>query len=342
MAGNIALNKYATASNSVFPFTPAKAVNGVESYLARWLGSLNQSNPYNWLSVDLGDLYWVNRWVVKHMGEVGWPDSYNLIDYKLQGSVDGTNWSNLDSVTGNTAKLTDRSFFPTKVRYARLYITSGIRCNPKFASVAGFELYAADPTDSKLSGLVLSNSIALIPEFDPAENTYNANAKYDDSSITVTPTVADPRASIEVNGSLVTNGQPSKPISLNVGVNSVIPINVTPYIGKVNTYTINVVRATSPYLSGLTLQSGRTIIPINPVFEKNILHYSGEINRVNSLTVTANAEDINAKIMIKGQDATSGVAMTIPVNVGLNSIDIIVESKTGVDSKTYVCDIVVT
>jgi hypothetical protein len=346
MADNIAFNKYASASSYVFPYTPAKAVDGVLNPLARWLGSSplppSSAPAPVWLSVDLNAYYWVNRWVVKQMGALGWSPNYNLTDYKLQGSLDNANWFDMDSVVGNSANQTDRAIAPTKVRWARIYVTKGLRCNTNFAAVADLELYAADPTDSKLSSLVLSNSIALDPQFNPTTNTYSANAKYDDVSITVTPTAVDSRATIKVAGLPTASGQPSAPVSLNAGVNNPVPVEVTPFIGEANTYTVNVVRASSPYLTGIAVKSGRVTIPLTPSFSRTTENYTGTINGATSISVTSDAEDTNATIRVKGQVTSSGVPVTVPVSPGLNNIDIVVEAKTGVDSKTYVCAITVT
>ena len=64
-----------------------------------------------WLRVDLGAFYWINRWVVKQMGAVGWSPNYNLTDYKLQGSLDNANWFDIDTVTNNSANQTDRAIY---------------------------------------------------------------------------------------------------------------------------------------------------------------------------------------------------------------------------------------
>ena len=84
---NIALNKSATASGSVAPFTPTKAVDGSIDPRNRWLCSVapppGGSVPPSWLRVDLGTNFWVNRWVVKQMGLTGWSPSFNMVDYKF-------------------------------------------------------------------------------------------------------------------------------------------------------------------------------------------------------------------------------------------------------------------
>lgn len=103
-------------------------------------------------------------------------------------------------------------------------------------------LYGEPSADSTLRGLVLSAG-TLAPAFTPATTSYTASVSNATASITVTPTTSDPYASITVNGSPVTSGTSSLPISLSVGAN-VITIAVTSEDTEVTTtYTVTVTRA---------------------------------------------------------------------------------------------------
>lgn len=334
---NIALNKSADASNYVYPYVPSKAVDGGSTPLGRWLGSspipVSGTPSPVWLRVDLGAFSWINRWVVKQMGSVGWNANYNLTDYKLQGSIDNANWFDIDSVTNNSANQTDRAFTPTKVRWARIYVTKGLRCNTNFASIVDLELYPADPTSAKLTSLVLSAG-TLAPPFASATYAYTANVGYDNSTITVTPTAEDSRATIKVNGTPVISGQVSGPISLNVG-NNTITVEVTPYIGEPQIYTIAVTRASTPYLTNLVLKVGMsTVIPLDPTFNKTTMNYTASIpTGTTSVRVTPTAEDTAASITVNGTSVTSG--QTVTVSLDSNEITTIVSSATGTDNKTY-------
>ena len=286
---NIALNKPADASYSVFPYTPAKAVDGVSTPLSRWVGSSPLPASPTWLRVDLGAFYWINRWVVKQMGSVGWAANYNLSTYKLQVSVDNANWSDLDTVTNNTANQTDRNTTPTKARWARIYVTGGLKCNSNFASIVDWELYAANPTSAQLTGLTLSAG-TLAPPFAGTTYAYTAGVGYDQSSITVTATVQDSHATIKVNGVPATSGQPSAPVNLNVGGNTVT-VQVTPVIGDPQNYTITVTRASSPYLTGLVIKiPPYTLVTLTPPFNRNTFNYTSTLSAT-SVSVTATTED---------------------------------------------------
>ncbi len=259
-ATNIVLHKKAEASNQVMPYEPSKAVDGVMAPAHRWVGSLSihrsPSSPREeitptWLTVDLGGEFWVSRWVVRQLAAVGWPNDCNLCDYKLQGSF-YSDWFDMDSVINNSVSQTDRPLQkPCKARFVRIYVTKGLRCNPLLASIVDLEVYAADPTSAKLNALTLNNA-TLDSSFESTTYDYTAKVGYNCNAITVTPATEDSQATIKVNGAPVTGGLPSGPISLEPGSDNLITVEVTPYVGDPQQYTIRVTRDGSPYLSNLT------------------------------------------------------------------------------------------
>lgn len=236
---NVALNKTATSSSYVSPFAAGKAVDGTLTPLSRWLCDAMPC----WIQVDLGKNYYIQRWVVKHMGAIGWQSpSYNMIDYALQGSLDNASFSNLDSVISNTASITDRTIPFAQARYVRVNVTKGLNINKGVASVVGMEVYG---TCAVLSGLVLKSgktTININPQFSPMNFPYTASATNPTTAVTVMPTALDSSAVITVNGQTVISGQPSQAISLNVGQNT-ITVVVTSDGNDRNTYTITVTRA---------------------------------------------------------------------------------------------------
>ncbi|HZG74217.1 MAG TPA: fibronectin type III domain-containing protein, partial [Paenibacillus sp.] len=99
----------------------AKAVDGLST--TKWCSGAAGDK---WLQIDLkGQPYSINRWVVKHAGAGGEGASLNTTNFKLQKSVNGTTWTDVDTVSGNTANVTDRTLSTPIVenRYVRLYIT---------------------------------------------------------------------------------------------------------------------------------------------------------------------------------------------------------------------------
>ncbi|MGM0589960.1 MAG: cadherin domain-containing protein [Bacteroidota bacterium] len=108
--------------------------------------------------------------------------------------------------------------------------------------------------NADLSNLILSSG-PLVPVFDANTTGYTAQVSYSTSSITVTPTSADAKSSITVNGSAVNSGAASNAISLSEGSNS-ITIKVTAEDGSTKTYTVNVTRNSPNSDGSLTAASG--------------------------------------------------------------------------------------
>lgn len=78
----------------------------------------------HWLKLDFGGTRNISKFVLKHVGVRGDPN-YNTRDFKIQGSDDGTNWTDLVTITGNTSSETTHTLTsPASYRYARLYITN--------------------------------------------------------------------------------------------------------------------------------------------------------------------------------------------------------------------------
>ncbi len=104
----------------------------------------------------------------------------------------------------------------------------------------------APPNVADLSNLV-ANSGTLTPVFASGTTSYAATVTNATTSMTVTPTAIDPKATIKVNGSAVTSGKASGPITLGAeGTATVINAIVTSQDGTVTkTYSITVTRAPS-------------------------------------------------------------------------------------------------
>jgi hypothetical protein len=120
---NLALGQPATADSSCNANEgPAKAVNGsvTGGNLDKWC-SLGASK---WLQVDLGSTQSVNRFVVQHAGAGGENTAWNTRDFTIQVSTNGTAWTTVATVTGNTASTTTHAIAATPARYVRLNITA--------------------------------------------------------------------------------------------------------------------------------------------------------------------------------------------------------------------------
>ncbi|WP_327583899.1 discoidin domain-containing protein [Nonomuraea sp. NBC_00507] len=97
----------------------------------RWVSQTNASaSDPQWVTVDLGETKTIDRWVVRHNGYQGRADAFQRLNtqhFTLQKSDDGTTWTDVDAVTGNTAELTERTAPPFTARHVRLLITGAVR-----------------------------------------------------------------------------------------------------------------------------------------------------------------------------------------------------------------------
>jgi GH35 family endo-1,4-beta-xylanase len=112
--GNLALGKPVTASSIQRGDFPAEdAVDG--KITTRW--SSGFSDP-QWIQVDLGDSYQINRVVLD------WESSFGVA-YEIQVSSDGSNWETIYSTTSGNGGIDDLSVSGSG-RYVRMYGTSRV------------------------------------------------------------------------------------------------------------------------------------------------------------------------------------------------------------------------
>jgi hypothetical protein len=108
------------------------------------------------LVVDLGQNYAVTQFVVKHAGSGGENTAWNTRNFQIQKSDNGTNWTDLVNVTGNTQNITTHSIASATARYFRLHITQQEQGTGGAARIYEFEIYGT------ASG---------VPTFQPPTNT---------------------------------------------------------------------------------------------------------------------------------------------------------------------------
>ena len=152
---NIAKNKNVTASGRHSEAEDGKyAVDG--NIKTKWCSKDNESsaNPDFWLEIDLGDVYQLNKWVVKHAQAGGEQASYNTRDFKLQVKS-GEEWLDVDSVVGNTDSTTSRTLPMFEGRYIRLYVTNPTQANQaRTTRIYEVELYG-DKDYSTFTGSIM-------------------------------------------------------------------------------------------------------------------------------------------------------------------------------------------
>ncbi|MCR8846359.1 cadherin-like beta sandwich domain-containing protein [Paenibacillus sp. SC116] len=187
-------------------------------------------------------------------------------------------------------------------------------------------------SNADLSSLVLSAG-TLSPAFVSGTTSYTANVASSVTELDVTPSVADSKASVTVNGAAVASGSASR-VSLNVGANT-ITVVVTAEDGTPKTYTVTVTRAvplsSNADLSNLVLSAGT----LSPTFTAGTMNYTANVaSGVTGLDVTPTVADSKATVTVNGAATASGSAARAPLNVGANPITIVVTAEDGTP-KTY-------
>jgi F5/8 type C domain-containing protein/glycosyl hydrolase family 92 len=138
---NVALGKATTADSSCNAGEgPEKAVNGsvTGGTTDKWC-SLGTTKFWR---VDLGSAATIQSITVRHAGAGGESTTWNTRDFTLQVSNDGTNWTTVSTVTGNTASVTVHPITPTSARYVRLNIQTPTQTTDAAARIYEVEVYA--------------------------------------------------------------------------------------------------------------------------------------------------------------------------------------------------------
>jgi autotransporter-associated beta strand protein len=191
---------------------------------------------------------------------------------------------------------------------------------------------AAPSLNANLSNLVPSAG-TLTPAFASNTLSYTATVPYSVASMTVTPTAANAYATITVNANPVASGNPSDPISLNVGANVITTVVVSQDLSATNTYTLTVTRPENAELADLVPSVGT----LTPFFASDTFSYTATSPFTNnSMTVTPTASDPGATIKVNGTPITSGnPSGAISLNIGANVITTVVVSADTTATNTY-------
>lgn len=75
-----------------------------------------------WIQFDFKEEYLINRYVVRHAGNAGLPESLNTRSFSVEVSNDGKEWTCVDTQKNNASSVTDVDIIPVKGRYVRLLV----------------------------------------------------------------------------------------------------------------------------------------------------------------------------------------------------------------------------
>jgi hypothetical protein len=199
--------------------------------------------------------------------------------------------------------------------------------------------------NNSLASLTVSPG-TLTPAFTANTLPYTVNVATNVESISVTPTLSDPNATMTVNGGPAISGQAST-VSLNddPGQSTVIPIAVTAQDGTQKTYSVNVIRAAlggNNNLSALSVSAGTAAQTLSPTFTPSTTAYRVNVGAdVAEVTVSATKADPNAVMAIGSLTVPAGTESgeeTFPLNGAGGQptpIFVTVTAQNGVASTTY-------
>nr|WP_278437017.1 cadherin-like beta sandwich domain-containing protein [Brucella anthropi] len=185
----------------------------------------------------------------------------------------------------------------------------------------------AQSGNAELVGLVPSAG-SLDPAFSPSATTYALAVPTETSSLQLTPTSADPTATITINGAIVPPGSASSALPLGIGTTT-LTVVVTAQNGTTRNYTVNVTRAASAdaTLAGLVPSVGS----LDPAFDKETLSYSLNVeNTVESITFAPTVSEPSARVTVAGSSIASGSSSApIGLTIGANTVSIVVTAPSG-------------
>ena len=184
--------------------------------------------------------------------------------------------------------------------------------------------------------------LALSPDFAATTTDYTAMVSNERESLTVSPSVQHPQATVKINGSPVNSGKASSPIALNVGANTVAIEVTAEDLTTTQTYTVAVNRAPSSdatlisLIPSVTPSSG--LLPFSPTR----MDYTITVeNAVSTVAFTAEAKRPAAQIEINGQVVNSGSASNLQsLAVGSNPITLVVTAEDGVTTTEYFVNVI--
>ena len=204
----------------------------------------------------------------------------------------------------------------------------------KRASLAG---------DNSLANLTVTPG-ALAPPFDKNLLNYTVSVDNNIGSISVTPTLSDPLATMTMNGQAASSGQ-ARTINLNGGGQvTPITITVTAQDGSTKSYEVTVSRGASNNnnLQGLATTPGT----LEPPFRADRTSYTVNLlatlaSNVTNVRITPRLQDTTATMTVNGQPATSGQAQTTllptPGSNVINNIVVVAENGT---TKVYTVNVI--
>ena len=189
-------------------------------------------------------------------------------------------------------------------------------------------------SNADLAGLEPSDGV-LSPAFAKDTAIYEAIVPNTTTSLTIRPTLADPDATVTVNGATVASGAASSAIPLEVGSNTIILTVVAEDGVTTKTYAVAVTRAPNGNadLADLVPSVGALIPPFDP---GTTAYSAGVSSETTVMTLMPTVAEPGATATVDGLPVASGTASgAIALNVGNTILTVVITAQDGVTTKTY-------
>ncbi|NPV70714.1 MAG: hypothetical protein HPY55_08740 [Firmicutes bacterium] len=187
-------------------------------------------------------------------------------------------------------------------------------------------------SNNNLASLTLTRG-SLTPSFSSGIQDYTVSVAHSVYSIDLTPTVADPGATLKIDGEDHSSGTPAT-IDLSGGTTTVT-ITVIAETGAEKEYVVSIQRAdvsSDATLGNLTVSSGS----LSPAFSAGETSYTVSVgNSVSSIQITPTAGHEFAAIKVNDSACDSGSAKTVNLSVGANTVTVVVTAEDGSTTETY-------
>jgi len=155
---NLALSGTATASREEGGYPASNAIDGSSS--TRWSsyqnGADNNNQNSQWIYVDLGNTYKVNK------VRLNWEAAYGK-SYKIEVSTNGSSWNAVANITNNTSGgIKEHTFASTNAQFVRM---SGVERGNEYGgySLYEFEIYG-EPSEQQQQPSTPHNARFFMPQ----------------------------------------------------------------------------------------------------------------------------------------------------------------------------------
>jgi hypothetical protein len=190
--------------------------------------------------------------------------------------------------------------------------------------------------NARLAALVLEN-VTLVPAFAPDTLAYTPTVANAIVETRVTPTTAEPGATVRVNGVSVVSGATSAALPLAEGANA-IEVVVTASNGTtVRTYTVTVTRRPPPSTNANLARLELTVGFLDQLFDPAIPDYTAGVGHLGTSTrAIAVPEDAGASMTLNGELLLAGVpGPLVPLAQGVNELTVDVTAEDTTTTRAY-------